>query len=74
MAKYRTFDADTLYTPNEAADGLGFTVQTLAKWRCLGGGPEYLKMHGRIFYVGAKLNAHQATAERGGTLVPAEAA
>lgn len=74
MAKYRTFDPVTLYPPSEAGPGLGFSPQTLAKWRCLGGGPEYLKMHGRIFYVGEALNAHQADAERGGTPAPAEAA
>jgi len=74
MAKLQCFDQDTLYTPLAAADGLGFTVQTMAKWRCLRCGPEYLKMHGRIFYVGAKLNAHQASAIRGGAPAPAEAA
>ena len=67
-------EPDTLYPPGEAAAGLGFTAQTLAKWRCIGGGPEYLKMHGRIFYLGKALNAHQAAAERGGTPAGAEAA
>ena len=73
MAKLQCFDPQTLYTPLAAASGLGFTAQTMAKWRCLGGGPVYLKMHGRIFYVGAKLNAHQAAAIRGGAPAPAEA-
>jgi hypothetical protein len=74
MAKLQCFDPDFLYPPSEAAPGLGFTVQTLAKWRCLGCGPEYRKQNGRITYLGKKLNDYQATAEIGGTPAPAEAA
>jgi predicted DNA-binding transcriptional regulator AlpA len=33
-----------LLTPSEAAEYLGFSLGTLAKWRCQGGGPPYLKI------------------------------
>ena len=68
------FDAERAYLPNEVTDATGFAGQTLAKWRCLGSGPAYLKISGRIFYSGSALNAWIASAERGGTPAPAEAA
>ena len=74
MVKFQGFNPDNIYTPREAAGDFPFAVQTLAKWRCLGSGPSYLKISGRIFYQGSVLNAWLASAERGGTPVPAEAA
>jgi hypothetical protein len=56
-----------LYRPREINE---FAEQTLAKWRCLGNGPAYLKIGGRIFYAGSALNAWIASAERGGTPTP----
>lgn len=42
--------ADDLLTPAEVAEILRVTVDTLAKWRCQGFGPEFRK-HGRpVFY------------------------
>jgi hypothetical protein len=70
MAKYQCFDPVTLYPPEEAAEGLGFTAKTLAQWRWKGCGPEYRKLHGKIHYLGRALNAYQADAERGGTPTP----
>lgn len=64
------FDDDQIYRPNKVSDYTGFAEQTLAKWRCLGSGPAYLKISGRIFYSGSALNAWIASAERGGTPAP----
>ena len=74
MVQFQGFDSDGLYTPEEAAAGLGFAVKSLAKWRGEGGGPAYLKLRGRIFYRGEALNAWQvAAAETGGTPTPVAA-
>ncbi len=67
MMKFQPFQGDAIYTPNEVAMDTPFTEKTLAKWRWLGTGPEYHKLHGRIFYRGAALNGWLASAERGGT-------
>lgn len=37
-----------LYTPQQAADYLGFTVAALAAWRSRGGGPRFVKINGRV--------------------------
>lgn len=37
-------------TTAEAADLLRLAPQTLNKWRCIGGGPSYLKIGGRVVY------------------------
>ncbi len=68
------FDSKRDYRPKEVWEATGFAEQTLAKWRCLGSGPAYLKIGGRIFYCGSALNAWIASAETGGTPTPAEAA
>ena len=36
-----------LITEREAAAFLGFTVRCLQNWRSRGGGPRYIKIHGR---------------------------
>jgi hypothetical protein len=36
--------------PPKAAEYLGISEGTLAKWRVSGGGPQYLKLAGRVFY------------------------
>ena len=47
-----------LMTPVAAADYLGgIAKQTLAKWRCLGGGPEFVRVGSRIFYEHRALDA-----------------
>ena len=61
------FDDKRLYRPREVDL---VAEQTLAKWRCLGSGPAYLKIGGRIFYAGSALNAWIDAAERGGTPEP----
>ena len=38
------FDPEQDYLPNEVREATGFAEQTLAKWRCLGSGPAYLKI------------------------------
>ena len=67
------FDPELDYLPGEVTKKTGFAPQTFAKWRCLGSGPAYLKIGGRIFYSGCALNAWIASAERGGTPAPSEA-
>jgi len=39
-----------ILSPPEAARYLGLSVSTLAKMRCWGGGPEYIKMGRKINY------------------------
>jgi hypothetical protein len=51
---YMRFDALSLLLPQEVADHLRMRVQTLANWRCYGGGPE---LGNRIFYPMSKLQA-----------------
>ena len=74
MLKFQPFDPNGIYSPKEVEKEIQFTQKTLAKWRWLGCGPEYRKLHGRIFYCGSALNAWIASAEIGGTPTPAEAA
>ena len=41
---------DQLLTVQQAAQYLGLAVSTLNKWRCLGGGPVFLKMGRAVRY------------------------
>lgn len=43
--------------PKGAAEILGLTAGTLAVWRCLGRGPRYKKIGGRVFYEIADLES-----------------
>jgi len=47
----------TMTTP-EAARYLGLAVSTLNKWRCLGGGPKFLKLGRAVRYRQADLEAY----------------
>jgi hypothetical protein len=49
------FDADTPLDTAEAADFSGLAVATLAKLRCKGGGPAYLKLGRKVVYRGGDL-------------------
>ena len=64
-----TFDDEALLLPQEAADHLRMRVQTLANWRCYGGGPEFTRVGNRIFYPMSKLQAfvkiYSSTSEYG---------
>ena len=47
-----------LRPPREAGERLGgIAEQTLAKWRCYGTGPEFVKIGKRVFYEESALNA-----------------
>lgn len=61
------FDNEQLYNPREVKI---VAEATLAKWRCFGQGPAYLKIGGRIFYCGSALNAWIASSERGAKQSP----
>jgi Helix-turn-helix domain len=39
-----------LFDPQEASDYLRIAKQTLARWRCYGLGPRFVRIGGRIFY------------------------
>lgn len=45
--------ASVTWSPQQAADCLGRSVKTMAKWRSIGRGPAYLRdsVSGRISYV-----------------------
>lgn len=43
-------EAQSLFTPEEAATLLRFSRNTLAAWRSKGQGPAYLKMRGSVRY------------------------
>ena len=36
-----------LFTPEEAGTYLGYSVHSLQRWRCIGGGPCFRKINGR---------------------------
>ena len=46
-----------LFDPQEASDYLRIAKQTLARWRCYGLGPQFVRIGGRIFYDVADLDA-----------------
>jgi len=58
-----------LLGPDEASDYLRMARQTLARWRCYGLGPRFVRIGGRIFYDASDLDAFiaarkfQSTAE-----------
>jgi hypothetical protein len=52
----RRLSETQLLTANEAADFLRLKASTLAKMRCMGGGPKYLR-RGRVLYPLAELEA-----------------
>ena len=53
-APHRSTRADALESrlldPHEASDYLRMARQTLARWRCHGLGPRFVRIGGRIFY------------------------
>lgn len=53
----RAADANDLISPEIAARNLGVTENCLAKWRCCGGGPKFLKIGRRIRYRRVDLDA-----------------
>jgi hypothetical protein len=70
MSMTTTFDDDErLLLPQEAADYLRMKLQTLANWRCYGGGPEFTRVGNRIFYPMNNLRAfiriYSSTSEYG---------
>ena len=38
------------HTPDYISDRLGIPLKTLAKWRCKGGGPAFVKFGSRVRY------------------------
>jgi Helix-turn-helix domain len=68
-----------LFDPEEAADYLRVAKQTLARWRCYGLGPRFVRIGGRIFYDPADLdtfiaaNKFRSTAVAAGVIFPRSA-
>lgn len=57
MTPKETAPPRRLMPPVVAARYLGgIAKQTLAKWRCVGGGPEFVRVGSRIFYEESALN------------------
>jgi hypothetical protein len=57
-----------LYPPSAAGERLGGTAeQTLAKWRCRGEGPAYVKIGSRVYYEESALDAYIASRRRTST-------
>ena len=56
-----------LFDPEEASDYLRLARQTLARWRCYGIGPPFVRIGGRIFYDPADLDAFIAARKFGST-------
>jgi hypothetical protein len=46
-----------LFAPEEASAYLRVAKQTLARWRCYGTGPPFVRIGGRIFYDSTDLDA-----------------
>lgn len=42
-----TIDPQELLTENQAAEFLKFSSKALQRWRCVGGGPKFIKISGR---------------------------
>jgi predicted DNA-binding transcriptional regulator AlpA len=55
------YQFDEKLTPPEAARHLGLAISTLAKMRCRGGSPTFLRLGRKIVYVRADLDAWLAT-------------
>ena len=67
MPPQNTSSSNALMTVQQAADYLGLAVSTLNKWRCLGGGPVFLKMGRAVRYRQKNLDSYMETAERQST-------
>ena len=58
-----------LITSSQLAERLGLKSQTLSKWRTKGSGPDFVRLHGDIYYEEAVVqkwldsNRHKSTAE-----------
>lgn len=53
-------DNNDLLKPREAGAEIKTSEATLASWRCLGKGPKYVKLGGKIFYRRGDLQAYVA--------------
>lgn len=51
----------------EAASYLRLQPATLERWRCVGGGPTFRKLGGRVLYTKAELDAFAETGRRRST-------
>jgi predicted site-specific integrase-resolvase len=50
-------DAKKYLTPEEAGRFIGAAVQTMARWRCEGGGPPFIRVGRKIMYAAEDLTA-----------------
>ena len=54
----KRFNPDTYYRTDDAALAIIATRGTLSQWRYRGAGPRYVRLGGRVLYLGADLNAY----------------
>jgi predicted site-specific integrase-resolvase len=47
-----------VHTPAIAAERLGVSRPTLARWRCNGSGPKFVKLGGKVGYLDEDLNEY----------------
>ncbi len=66
----RTQITSPYLTTSEAAKYLRLRPGTLARWRCVGGGPSFRKFGGRVVYAQAELEAFAETRFRVSTSDP----
>ncbi len=67
-------DVSTMYTRKQAAEFLGVSVPSLARWASLGNGPAYYKLGRHARYRRDDLNAFMASRRNGGAIPVVEAA
>jgi hypothetical protein len=70
MAKGIPFMPIKLLKPSDLCQQIGNTNNYWAKLRCSGGGPEFLKIGGRIFYEEDRVQAWLKTKRRTSTSDP----
>lgn len=54
----KRFDPDTYYRTDDPALAIIATRGTMSQWRHRGEGPRYVRLGGRVLYLGADLNAY----------------
>ena len=59
-------------TPEQVSDQLAIPLKTLAKWRCKGGGPVFVKFGARVRYADADIAAWLEHNRRKPSVTPTE--
>jgi predicted site-specific integrase-resolvase len=62
------------FSPDEAARTIGVASQTLARWRCEGGGPPFIRVGRKIMYGATDITAWMNSRRMSSTSAAAQAA